>query len=169
MDDVQLLKENTSNECEDSRVKRNAAKQIQSPLEEGQVNSAFGLPRVCSGWLKLIMVFNRSIRILSSLLVFAFLFSAFVSAENKKSPAVLCSGLPCQAVLLPSQESYTVSFQHACPPPNQSPTVGGGLAGGVFVQCTQKLTHFLFMILGKGIPWRRWLLINFHLSNLIAA
>ena len=32
MDDVQLLKENTSNECEDSRVKRNAAKQIQTLL-----------------------------------------------------------------------------------------------------------------------------------------
>ena len=48
MDDVQLLKENTSNECEDSRLKRNAAKKIQSPLEEGQVNSALG----CQGCVR---------------------------------------------------------------------------------------------------------------------
>ena len=35
------------------------------------------------------MVFNRLFRILSSLLLFALLFPAFVSAENTKSPAVL--------------------------------------------------------------------------------
>ena len=48
MDDVQLLKENTSNECEDSRVKRNAAKQIQSPLEEGQGTALLG----CQGCVR---------------------------------------------------------------------------------------------------------------------
>jgi len=89
LDDVQVLKKNTSNECKDSRLKMNVAKQIQPSLKEARVMCTFWLPRECSGWLKLIMVFNRLLRILSSLIVFAFLFSAFVSAENKKSPAVL--------------------------------------------------------------------------------
>ena len=110
MDDVQLLKENTSNECKDSRLKRSAAKKIQSPLEEGQAKSAFGLPRVCSGWLKLIMVINRLLRILFSLLVFAFLFSSFASAENKKSPAVLAVEKVGGVVLPISGGGWEVAF-----------------------------------------------------------
>lgn len=110
MDDVQLMKENTSNECEDSRLKRKAAKQIQSPLEEGQVNSVFRLPRVCSGWLKLIMVVNRLLRILFTLLVYTVSFSQFVSAENKKSPAVLAVEKVGGVVLPTSGGGWEVAF-----------------------------------------------------------
>jgi len=56
------------------------------------------------------MVFNRSIRILFSLLVFAFLFSAFATAENKKSPAVLAVEKVGGVVLPISGGGWEVAF-----------------------------------------------------------